>query len=284
MFENFRPFGTSDEEWETMKVLQDGVPVHLKEGLIEWLINGLTVESEYTGARWMESAVAHTIYSVLRIDLGARASSSIGASQLVDTLRAMSDIQLLRLTDFVAASDDQFRHPQVDGLNAILAMAGSKWCAEWDGENWRLQARVPEGVQDAVEAAMDARTSAAKLLKRAWTAAYGLSPNPGEAYRLAVKAVETCACPLIEPANKGATLGTTISALSNQPTWTLPLRQRDDEPTANRDAILGLMRILYRGQSDRHADGELAIAQAHTAIYAAATLVAWFDAGYVTKP
>jgi hypothetical protein len=280
----FRPFGLSDAEWEAQQVLVDGVPDHLKEPLLDWLMDQLTHDDGYT-TPYLSNHLGNLIRSLTRIDLGTRAGvPSIPNYKLLVTLRALSDAELLRLVDVLLRLTPNARESDPPGsLELTLEIASSKWKPSWDGERWGLAERVPEGVVDVVEATMKQKTSASKLLQRAWVEAFGLNPDAGEAYKYAVKATETAAGPLIEPKNKGRTLGTTISALSNQPDWTLPLRQRDDEPTANRDAILALLRIIYRGQSDRHEDGVVDLQGARTAVFAAATVVAWFDSGFVSK-
>ncbi|MGL5858208.1 MAG: hypothetical protein ACRC35_07380, partial [Angustibacter sp.] len=54
-------------------------------------------------------------------------------------------------------------------------------------------------------------------LARSWEAAYGRSPNPSEAYRLAIRAVEHVALPVILPGNDRATLGTAKSRIAQSP-------------------------------------------------------------------
>jgi len=80
---------------------------------------------------------------------------------------------------------------------------------------------------------------------------YGLTPNPGTAYRLAIVAIEDAAVPVVSPTNARATLGTVLKQLEEQGDWELPmLREHSDAPS--RSIVIGMLRMLWHGQHDRH--------------------------------
>jgi hypothetical protein len=279
MLDDFRPFGYTDDEWEAQQVLRDGAPEDLREALYSWLLQVFTDEDGY-----LESGLGLAIRSKLQIDLGERAGGYVSSSDLLYELRALTDLELLRLTDFAVAFDPRHREnspPQK--LIDMFLVANSKWSPQWNGSAWRLADRVPEGVQMAVEATTANSGSAGRLLRDAWVDAFGVTPNEGNAYKMAVKAVETAAHPFISPKNQGATLGTMIANFRDQDGWTLPYAERSDHAGSNKQTVLLLMQTLWEGQEDRHRDGTVGLQEARTAVFAAATLVAWFEGGYVTR-
>lgn len=63
-------------------------------------------------------------------------------------------------------------------------------------------------------------------------------------------------------------------------------REHSKAPTA--EVVLGMMRLLWHGQHDRHggqpsAPGNVSYEEANVAILMAVTLVGWFDAGLVAR-
>jgi hypothetical protein len=100
------------------------------------------------------------------------------------------------------------------------------------------------------------------------------------------KAVEAAAIPVVSPANAKATLGTVIRDLENQQArWRLAVAAPSGtDPIA---PLLGMLRLLWQGQTDRHGSGGPTVAPsaeaAAAAVHLAATLVQWFRAGVVSR-
>jgi hypothetical protein len=124
---------------------------------------------------------------------------------------------------------------------------------------------------------------AAAHLTAAWAAAYGRRPNPSEAYREAVRAVEAVGKPTISPNNPRTSVGTMKRDLEAKPEkWGHIL---------GKDAVLGvrtaamMMGLLWDGQLDRHGTDEsdaplnVSAPQAEAAVHLALTLVEWFRTG-----
>ncbi|MEV8214995.1 hypothetical protein [Leifsonia sp. NPDC077715] len=280
MFEGYRPFGYSDDEWEASQVLIDGAPDEMRQLLYHPLARRLT-RSE---SDWLDEGVGLLIRAKIKVDLGERAGSYVSRQQLLMQFDALSDLELLRLVDFVLLITQPQREDETPTDFAIAFDASSsKWAPQWDGTRWALLERVPQGVQTAVENTISTSRSGGRLLQEAWAAAYGIQPDAGAAYRASVRAVEAAAHDMVEPRNQRATLGTMARVIDDQKTWTLPLTERDDHVGDNRALIVRMMLMLYEGQQDRHGAGAITLDEARTAVHAAATLVAWFNAGYVTN-
>ncbi|MEU4588618.1 hypothetical protein AB0F92_42385 [Kitasatospora aureofaciens] len=127
--------------------------------------------------------------------------------------------------------------------------------------------------------------SASEHLREAWQAVYGRSPNPPAAYSLAIKAVEAAAHAVLEPNNARSTLGTMIRNLRDAPqNFRVAI---DGSSGGDPGAVLGMLQMLWQGQTSRH--GGQAPTRPETqeaaemAVHLAAALVQWFTAGAVTR-
>lgn len=100
-------------------------------------------------------------------------------------------------------------------------------------------------------------------------------------------AVEDAAIPLISPKHPRPTLGTVLSQIESQGDWRLPM-EREHPNAPSGDVLIGLMRMLWHGQHDRHggqpsAPGDVSVEEATVAVSTAVTLVHWFDANLVQR-
>jgi hypothetical protein len=91
---------------------------------------------------------------------------------------------------------------------------------------------------------------------------------------------------VVSPANTRATLGTVIRDLENQQQqWQLAIIVPTG--TASITPLIGMLRLLWQGQTDRHGNPGPTIAPsseaAVAAVHLAATLVQWFQAGMVGR-
>jgi len=149
-----------------------------------------------------------------------------------------------------------------------------------------LLRRVPEGVTDAVAAAIQ-HPDGGKRLAEAWATIFGLNPNPSYAYALAIKAVEDAAIPVVCPKKKDAILGDVIGDLDNNPRWHLP-HKREHTNAPAREVLVSMLRMIYRGQHDRHGGmpvvrSDMGQAEAESAVMLAVTLVGWYGTGKVQR-
>ncbi|MGW8863366.1 hypothetical protein ACWGNY_30850 [[Kitasatospora] papulosa] len=192
----------------------------------------------------------------------------------------------------VGLSQLQPRPRLLDELQQLLDDGRSAYTLRSDKAG--LRQRVDPTVEAIAEAAMasanrdPARGSAAAHLKRAWTAAYALHPEPGRAYSEAIKAVEAAAHATVEPNNSKATLGTMIKVIENSPArWVVGI---GSAPSSNgAETIARMMRLLWTGQTSRHGGShptrDETIAEARAAVHLAVALMNFFiDGIFIRQP
>lgn len=124
-------------------------------------------------------------------------------------------------------------------------------------------------------------------LAKAWESLYGLTPDPSAAYSHAIKAVEDAAIPVVSPTKPTATFGSVLGQMEQQGDWKLPM-DREHPKAASGETLIGMMRMIWHGQHDRHggqpsAPGNVSAEEAAVAVGLAVTLVSWFDAGLVVR-
>ena len=191
----------------------------------------------------------------------------------------------LRLADFLLA--DGIPAAAIESLEEILREAGSAWSVGIRHDRTGLVRRVPKGVQTTSEEVMKSAGHAGARLAEAWTAAFGIDPDPSRAYSLAIKAVEDAAKPVIAPKDAVSTLGKMIGQMKADKDWGLPF-QRQDANAPTPDVLLSMMRMLWAGQVDRHGDNpgavvEITQAAAEAAVVFAVPLVHAFSSGEVRR-
>lgn len=266
---------------EAYEALTEGVPPWLQASLLGWLRQCCGERRSYDSRVELLQLIERGLR--WQLDWGTvNRGEWFGA--LLDV--AADDAGILKLADF-ALAQRLADGPQARDLNRVLSDAGSAWTVGERSGRTGLVRRVPQGVQAAAEV-VAGHGNAGRLLYQAWGTVYGLHPNPSEAYRLAVKAVEAAAIPVVSASNSKATLGTVIKQMEDQGGWSLPFdREHPKSPTA--EVLLGMMRTLWHGQHDRHASGDptapLSVSQveAESAVVLAVTLVQWFVSGAVRR-
>ena len=258
----------------------DGVPAHLDVPLRSWARTFLHPALEQRVALQLQIPLHH---SGLREALDAVHGRSRG--HLIDQLQ--SGEQLLDAVDLALQLDQSLhweidvvglednpheasladwipthhwprtssRARSVDTLAQLLRDADSVFEVGWSTPT-RLIHRVDPATATAFDHTMAAAPpTAGQLLRAAWTATYGLHPDPTTAYRDAVRAVESVACPLVCPTNTRATLGTVVRDLRGGPRkWRFILVDRDGADTI--DPLLGMLDRLWTGQVSRHGGGQ----------------------------
>jgi hypothetical protein len=180
---------------------------------------------------------------------------------------------LLQMTEADLAND----------LEHILSQGGSAWRVSASRDS--LERRVSAEAAARAAELTTGGTRAGDHLRNAWHSTYGRSPNPSEAYREAVKAVEAAAIPIVCPNDQVATLGKMLGQMrATQDKWRIALKPMQGTAVAD---LLGMLELLWTAQLDRHgtADPEapLSVSQgeAEAAVHLALTLVHWFQAGLV---
>lgn len=281
------PLDIGEDEIETFTALREDVPDYLFQSLWTWIYDRFSTTVSARGGRVFNVKLARTSERVLKIsiaDSGPYAGVSFKALQ---KSVAGPPIRTYRLVDFLA-SHCQRRGGPIDELTRFLLQAGCAWeVGEREGKPGLVR-RVPAGVKLAAEATFQ-KPNAGKRLAAAWEDVFGVSPNPSKAYWFAVKAVEDASAPVVIPNDAGPTLGKVISRMEQGGQFNLP-HLREDSRAATHDVLLGMMRMLWVGQYDRHGGlpqsplpDDVTQEEAESAVLLAVTLVGWFESGHVQQ-
>ena len=282
--DQWAPLEIGHDEAETFTALRDDVPPWLAATLWTWIRKRFIGRSDVTFDEIFRVDLARRCERVLRVSIRDR--GEWGPSEGLNALQsAFSTPRLVwRLVDFLLAETG--RSSIAKELGNALVEAGSAWQVGERQGKVGLVRRVPEGVVAAAEAAFQ-KPNAGNRLAAAWEEAFGVNPDPSNAYSLAVKAVEDASIPVVPTGRPEPTLGDVIRTIDGS-TWRLPhLREHSLAPT--HDVLVGMLRILWRGHHDRHGGpstvGVPAVTQeeAESAVILAVTLVGWFESGHVQQ-
>ncbi|MEU0090461.1 hypothetical protein [Kribbella sp. NPDC006257] len=217
------------------------VPEHLRQPLWNWIDGSLRMASDFYDAQRIE---------FLAVDLRTHLPGSSTVRQATYLLGWCNENKT-RMLDVVEAllerhGWDSGRGPELEDL---LVRANSAYAvsANWDS----LEERVAPGVKELVQEAIDASGgSAGDHLANAWNEAYGRRPDPVKAYSEAIKAVEAAMAKHVSPQNGKQTLGTMIRDIAAKPVkWEFVIA---DGSVSGVETLLGMMRMLWDGQTSRH--------------------------------
>ncbi|MFJ1562650.1 hypothetical protein ACIOG8_00165 [Streptomyces erythrochromogenes] len=190
-----------------------------------------------------------------------------------------------RALDIVDAALHLEKHVQgrAASLDELLSDAGSAWRVR--GDRTGLVRRVSPTAVSAYEMTVTSAERARERLSRAWSAAYGLHPDPGAAYRHAVAAVEAVAIPLFVPADSQASLGKVRAHLDQGRAKYVLVISDKSGGASGIDSVVEMVSTLWHGQRDRHEGGSssapITQAAAEAAVHLAVLLVQWFATGAV---
>jgi len=281
--EVWRPLGFDDAAGaEGYDALHDGIPDWMASSVWAW-VQGQVTYTETRGmgrGSYFSASTARDIERICRINIGYYSVMPDQGMAAIEQA-ARQDGAEIRLLDYLLSRNANAGST----LDKILSEGGSAWKVGTRAGKPGLLRRVPEGAQVAAESVMGSAGQAGNDLRMSWEAAYGASPNPSEAYRLAVRAVEHATIRVVCPKQKDATLGHVIGQLRKDGDWGLPLaREHPDAPTA--DTVLHMCMALFKGHHDRHggdpaAPPTVAQDEAEAAVTLAVPLVQWFAGGMV---
>lgn len=283
---SWRPLGIdSDEEIAEYDALHDGIPEWMYSALWEWVRSEITiVKKDYAtkgSVQHLDRRIVEPMLQTLQIRIPDVRNSFHPIRDMIITLQDES--KDLQIVDYILAHSSRAK---ADKLEEILTRCKSAWAVGSRSGKRGLVRRIPLGAQVGVDSVIERAGRAGKHLAKAWENLYGIQHNISEAYRLAILAVEDAAIPRISPSNQKATLGTVLRDLENQGDWSLPMR-REAERAPSKDVLIGMIRLLWHGQHDRHGGqaGQEPVSEqeAIVAIGLATTLVHWFDAGIVVQ-
>lgn len=247
---------------------QPGIPTHIKVQLVEWVRPFFY--DPYSGAIGgeIDTVIAALQWPIAVPDEGQRLRAVF--AKIDDDDDAFLD--LLDLLCTVARSDVLLR------LDRILQLGMSEWRVRTQ-EPAGLEARLTNEARESYGIAVTTADNASEHVAEAWVKAFGRSPEPGAAWHAAVKAVESLLCPIVEPKNTRATLGSIVKALRAKPEkWSFELAAADGANTAV--PFIGALEIIGYEPGRHGTDPNRAtLEQARVVVLQAVTVVEWLRAG-----
>lgn len=185
----------------------------------------------------------------------------------------------------------QSKQRLLDTLDNYLKEGGSKWRVGQRGDFIGLVERVNPTVDEAADKVMSEAGNAGTLLAESWGQLFGRNPNPSEAYRTTVKAVEAATKPYLCPKDDRYTLGKGLGAMRDQHQgYVIDAQDAPSNiPPHNVDGgvIQLMMRSIWESQRDRHAgdndSAPITSEEARAAIYLAVPIIQAFQDGLVSK-
>lgn len=224
----------NDDEFAKLTAVEPGIPPYMRRHVISWTLNAMG------GYPRLDGDVAADLALTLKVDM------SDSYRDWEAYLQGTSDARFVTILDWLMYHTADAAY-ESERLQELLDNGHSEWTVSHLEDPPRMAKRIPEGVQETLERTVSLTGAAGSLLAQAFNSIYGASPNPNHAYDLAVKSVETFACPLFLPSNTRATLGSVYAHLS-QKDVSLPLREAD---VPDKELIVDMMKKLFLG-AERH--------------------------------
>ena len=260
--------------------LHEGVPPWLSASVLRWLYERMSV--------WSHGQRELNVERVFEAERALRVPIDLRASDLEDAFtKLLNRVDMLDLVDLALHRWAQGDKRAAQQLEQILLDAGSAWMVHHDA-TFCLVRRVEPEVYAAASKLISEAGRPGALLGIAWQHAYGRSPNPGLAYREAVRAIEAAACPVVLPKEPMATLGKVIIALRQAPPGKFAIAITPDT-VKPAEVVANMMALIWKGQIDRHGTADesvpLTVSQkeAEMAVHLAVPLVHWFTAHLITN-
>ncbi len=280
---------TASGSWQPLSARLGGTPIDQtwREGIPEWI--DAAVRS------WLSQEL---VVSKIRDRLFARLHYELPSVPNPKTIRfdiisRLDEHDLLDWIDGVLhlnAYNSSLAVSDALELETLLREGHSVWKVsdKFDSLERRQDATVTSAAHRATETARSSgRPASAVRLEEAWSAAYGLHPEPSKAFSKAILAVEAVAVPVVVPNQADATLGHVLGQLKNQGhLYELAIVDKTGARSSV-EAVTVLVSLLWEGHTDRHEGNRpaLPITQpaAEMAVHAAAVLVQWFSSGAIRR-
>jgi hypothetical protein len=279
MTEAWRPFSARVEGKPWDDALYEGVPQHLEVPLREWLKNFVP-----------NNEIAARIMAQLRIPRSANVKAYADlVSESPDVLLDIVDCAL-RLVK--KQKGTAYTNAKVKELNELFLDSGSAYRVTGSGDalERRVGPTVTKGFEESVKTASDNANSgsAADYLRQAWGEAYGLHPNPAQAYSYAIKAVESSAQSIVQPNHAKATLGTMIPEMRQAAhKFSCVIAAAGGASRSGAEPYAALMEQLWNGQTSRHGSQVTARTEtqeeAEAAVHVAILLVFMFSSDAIVR-
>jgi hypothetical protein len=281
-----RQGGTSEEDWD---VLFDGVPNHLRGGLMRWLALAFREDAAREGRVQRRLRLGWNIWGAADWQGYADRATDEDLLRLVDGVLHDFGRQCwaLRQSDSISARDNAARLVySARSLKDMLSEASSAWTVAVDAD-WGLVRLVAPEMQSIADGVTGSGTHAGEEIRLAWRACFRLTPNYDDAYRRAVLAVEAVAAPFFIPDDPRPTLGKAISHLQ-QTTAQYIVGGLDDPRRSSAETLHAMLDLLWRNHG-RHVEPGgtrpqgVTQPEAEAVVYLATTIVQLFQRGLVTR-
>lgn len=272
-----------EQEVREFLTIKSGIPKTARRSLARWIVRG-TASYNLESTKWITDFERQS-QSVVLQEYGEYES----AGTLWLAFEKLEEKTLVNLLDFKIAGYNikaPSRPTAVTELSRLLDESGAGWKVGNRAGNYGLLMRTPEGVEHIVDRVISDEQRASSFLKQAWDEAFGSEPDPSNAYRLAVKAVEAVAIPEMNLNSPKPTLGTCIGQMRNAgKNWTFVLPGADDQDSIGQ--LRETMNLLWGSHHDRHAGSntyrDVTEHEAQAAVLLASTLVGWFSLGFFSR-
>lgn len=276
------PWDADEEEIEALFVVREPLPSTARPAVLAWLYSRLT-----QGYDFSSEAVVNEIQSAMRVNFNFERGGT-PTPTLMAAVEEKGDRFILRVVDYLLSRYQAFGLDMPEQVIELqrhleLSSAGVEVVVDNFG-GCRLGTRLPEGVEEAAQAAVNAAPKyAAKHLSTAWRSITDISPDPSKAMTESVKAVEAAAQAVLLPNDHKIRQSKLVEALKSQSGWQLTLAKRGDGHPDHKAVLIGMMETLFLAHSNRHSGDDPSLEEAQSHVMLASLLVGWFATGTVVK-
>ena len=259
-------------------------PDTLDETINQWLRGFFRLRSTY-------DQVSRTLINVIEAALRVRLilPQNPDADDLTEAIRAEGEQYTLRVVDFLLSQREPDRPmgywpEDVAFLKSQMDLSSSAVQVVREEQHYRIARRLPEGVEEAAQRAIDdANPVAGKHLATAWREMQSMTPDPSKDLREAIQAVEAAGGAVVIPNDRRPQLSKIVGVLRQQSGWVLVLARRDDDYPDHKAVLIGMLETLAFAEQHRHSGHGYSETEAVGHVQLAATLVGWFSAGVVRR-
>ena len=243
------------------EMLREGIPPWIRETVDEWIRETVGRRDGYRSLLDWHAETLTRVQTALRREV---------PTQVAD----LSDGDRLDVVDFLLREEDICGPGDIDDLEALLSEGRSVYRASRTG----LERRVDPILQAIASSVHETGTRPATHLRDAWRKAWGSHPDAPGAYREAVRAVEAAYAPIVLPGDDGATLGTIIAAVRDEPAG-FAVRLHGRGPGESVASVGAALDLLWTSQLDRRGAAtkgtplDVTLEQAQDAFWLATALV-----------
>lgn len=281
--EPWEPWDASEEEIADLYIIREQIPESLEGPIFEWLRSLFYQATQYGE---VNPGMIHFIETSLRTRLEQPHPSQ---DELASAVTTRGDKFTLRVVDLLLSTFEPelpygSMPEKVAVLNVHMERSGSAVTIVGEDRHYRLARRLPEGVEEAAQMAVqDANGTAGRHLVKAWQEMQSIDPDASKILREGIQAVEAAAGSQVIPKDKKPQLSKIVGALRQQQGWGLAFARRDDDHPDHLAVLIGMLETLVFAEQHRHSGHGYSLAEATGHVQLAATLVGWFSAGVVVR-